>query len=174
MEYEYYDPFINKNTKGRYDVTPLFRDHDVFSNLLTDLADHIEDIKFDAIAGIDALGFVIGAPLAQLKKVGFITIRKGGKLPGRKGTVLRQSFIDYTKQRKSLEIGNDSIKKGENVLIVDEWIETGAQVKAGIKLIEKLGGRVTGILAIVVENNNSTRVLFEKYNCTAIRVVDRS
>jgi len=102
MEYEYYDQFINKETKGRYDVTPIFENSEVFSNLLNDLIEPFKDADFDKIAGLDALGFVIGGALAQKMNKGFICIRKGGKLPGINDTVLKtSSFVDYTNTSKS-------------------------------------------------------------------------
>lgn len=105
MEYEYYNQFINKETKGRYDITPIFENPKVFSNLLNDLIEPFKDEDFDKIAGLDALGFVIGGALAQKMNKGFICIRKGGKLPGVNDTVLKtSSFVDYTNTSKSFEI----------------------------------------------------------------------
>jgi adenine phosphoribosyltransferase len=70
---------------------------------------------------------------------------------------------------KSFEMYNNSIKKGDRVLIVDEWIETGGQVRAVIELIEKQGGLVVGISSINVDVNDNTKILFDKYNCKPIR-----
>ena len=121
------------------------------------------------VAGLDAFGFILGAPIALKLKKSFVPIRKGGKLPGIKGTIIRTSFIDYSKKRKSLEISTNAIKKGDKVLIVDEWIETGTQMKAAIRLIEKLGGTVIGISVLCSHKNAKTKPLFDKYNCQAIR-----
>ena len=118
-------------------VTPIFQNPNVFSNLITDLIKPFEDKKFNVIAGLDALGFIIGGAIAHKLKVSFVPVRKGGKLPGIKGTVIRTTFIDYTKKKKTFEMNNDAIKKGDRVLVVDEWIETGSQIKSPIKLIEK-------------------------------------
>lgn len=173
MNYKYYDRYINKETKGRYDVTPIFENPKVFSNLLKDLIEPFIDSGFDKIAGLDALGFVIGGAIAQTKNVGFICIRKAGKLPGINNTVLKtSSFIDYTDTSKSFEINKSSIKKGEKILLIDEWIETGTQMKAAIKLIEELNGEVIGISTLCSHKNNQTEILFEKYNLKAINVID--
>lgn len=173
MEYEYYDRYINKETKGRYDVTPIFENPEVFSNLLKDLIEPFKDSDFDKIAGLEALGFVIGAALAQLKDVGFICIRKAGKLPGINYTVLKtSSFVDYTNTSKSFEINISSIKKGEKILLIDEWIETGTQMKAAIKLIEELSGKVIGISSLCAHKNKQTEILFERYNLKAIKIID--
>lgn len=168
MDYSYYDRYINKKTKVRYDVTPIFQRPEVFSNLVDDLIRPFKD-KFDKVAAIDALGFIIGGAIANKLKVGLVPVRKGKKLPGIKGTVIRTSFTDYTKKKKSLEINKNSIKKGDRVLIVDEWIETGAQIKAAIRLIEKQGGKIIGITTICSEKTKNTEILFEKYNCKTIK-----
>ena len=172
MQYPYYDRYINKKTKGRYDVTPIFQKPAVFSRLLTDLLRPFKSTKFDKIAGLDALGFIIGGALAQKTKTGFIPIRKGGKLPGIKGTILKTTFVDYTKIQKSLEVNKSAIKKGDKILLVDEWIETGSQMKSAIKLIEKLGGKVVGISALCSHKNKQTKILFDKYNLKSIKIID--
>ncbi|MBU4502970.1 MAG: adenine phosphoribosyltransferase [Nanoarchaeota archaeon] len=170
MKYKYYDKYINKKTKGRYDVTPLFENPKSFSNLISDLLKPFKKEKFNKVAGLDALGFIIGGALSQKARVGFVTVRKLGKLPGVKGTVIKTKFKDYTKTNKGLEISKTAIKKGDKVLIVDEWIETGSQLKGTIKLIEKLGGKVIGITALVAHKSKNTKILFDKYNCKAIKV----
>ncbi len=173
MEYEYYNQYINKETKGRYDVTPIFENPEVFSNLLNDLIEPFNDKDFDKIAGLNALGFVIGGALAQRKNVGFICIRKSGKLPGINDTVLKtSSFVDYTNTSKSFEINKLSVKKGEKILLIDEWIETGTQMKASIKLIEELGGKIIGTSSLCAHKNKQTQILFDKYNLKSIRIID--
>jgi adenine phosphoribosyltransferase len=148
-------------------VTPLFADHDAFSALIVDLATPFKDLKIDYIAGIDALGFILGAALAQYLKVGFIPVRKGGKLPVAVDSV---SFVDCTAQKKSLEMRIDAIHRSSRLLLVDEWIETGTQVSAAIKLIEGHGGVIVGITAINIDENDLTQDLQEKYKCHSLQV----
>jgi len=169
MKYEYYEKHINKKTNGRYDLTTLFENKRVFSNLINDIIKPFENKKIDKIAGLDAIGFIIGGAVAQKTNKGFLAVRKGGKLPGIKGTVKRAHFTDYTKTRKSIEINKASIKKGDRILLVDEWIETGAQMKSAAKLIESLGGHVVGISVLAAEKNKNTKLLFEKYTLKAIK-----
>jgi adenine phosphoribosyltransferase len=157
---------IDTQTRGRYDVTPLFNNYAAFTNLVDDLAQRFADVEIDRVAGIDALGFILGAAIAMKMQKGFIPIRKGGKLPAR---VERAEFVDYTKEHKALEIRLNAVTRGMKVLIVDEWIETGAQMKAAIELVERLGGVVVGVATINMDENNLTRALREKYNCQAIR-----
>lgn len=161
-----YLQLIDKHTLGpRYDVTPLFADHEAFTALVEDLSKPFETIQFDMVAGIDALGFILGTALALRFRKGFLPIRKGGKLPVKADI---SHFVDYTGQEKSLELRAETIRPGTRVLVVDEWIETGAQVKAAIELIEGQGGVVVGIATIGMDDNEATRPLLEGYNCYAI------
>lgn len=152
---------IDVNTEGpRYDVTPLFADFESFSALVEELLAQSSTIEFDYVAGIDALGFILGTALSFRALKGFIPIRKGGKLPVE---TLSVNFVDYSGQEKSLEIRADAIKPGARVLLVDEWIETGAQVNAAIELIERLKGVVIGIATINIDENKETEKLKKKY-----------
>lgn len=167
MKFEYYNKHINKKTKGRCDVTPLFANPEAFERLIIDLIKPFEG-KFDKVVGLDALGFIIGGAVALKSSKGFVPVRKGGKLPGINGTVIRTSFTDYSKKKKTFEMNKGSIKKGDKVLIVDEWIETGTQVRSAIKLIEKQGGKVVGISVLNADRNERTEILFNKYHLVSI------
>jgi adenine phosphoribosyltransferase len=157
---------IDTDTPGpRYDVTPLFRDYEAFMDLVRDLGRPFESVEFEVVAGIDALGFILGTALALRFQKGFIPIRKGGKLPVEVDT---SHFVDYTGQEKSLELRTVAIERGTRVLVVDEWVETGAQVRAAIDLIERQGGVVIGVAAINVDDNEATRSLRERYNCHTV------
>lgn len=159
---------IDVNTPGRRnDVTPLFADAAAFSELITDLAAPFAPAEIDLVAGIDALGFILAAAIAVHLGKGLVPIRKGGKLP-----VLadRQEFIDYTGESKALELRAGLLQSGKRILLVDEWIETGAQIKAAIKLIERQGAIVVGIAAINIDINAMTRPILEKYRCHTVLV----
>ena len=156
-----YLKLIDQSTCGpRYDVTPIFCDIEAFSDLIDDLIDICAEIEFDTVAAIDALGFILGAGIALKVKKPLVTIRKGGKLPVE---VERARFVDYTGEEKSLEVRVDVLRPSNRVLIVDEWIETGAQVQATIELIEGLGAIVAGVVAINMDENETTRKLDERY-----------
>lgn len=173
MKFEYYDKKINKRTKGRYDITPIFQEYESFNNLINDIIKPFKNKKIDKVVGLDALGFIVGSAIALKLKKGLVVMRKDGKLPGIKGTKIKTSFVDYSKKNKSFEMNKGSIKKGEKILIADEWIETGTQVKAAIKLIEKQGGKVTGITSLVAEKTERTKTLFDNYDCKAIKIADK-
>lgn len=157
---------IDTHTTGpRYDVTPLFADGAAFAALLADLDTCFAEIAFDAVTGIDALGFILGAGLALRRGVGFIPIRKGGKLPVAADS---RTFTDYTGILKALELRHGAIAPGMRILLADEWIETGAQATAAIHLIEGQGGVIAGIATIHIDENQHTRELLTRYNCQAI------
>ena len=157
---------IDRHTqRRRYDVTPLFADSQAFSALVEDLIHPFAKIEFDCVAGIDALGFILGTAIAVRLEKGFVPIRKGGKLPVQTDTA---EFVDYTAQRKSLELRIGAIQAGTRVLVVDEWVETGAQVQAAIELLEKQGGIVIGVATINMEENAVTRRLRDKYHCLSV------
>lgn len=152
---------IDQQTNGpRYDVTPLFADAEAFASLVDDLIGQAEGCHFDLVAGIDALGFILGAAIATRTGRGFVTIRKDGKLPVE---TVSADCVDYTGHRKSLHLRPDALTGGARVLLVDEWIESGAQVRAAATLIESVGGTVAGIATIHVDVNDSTRALLNSY-----------
>jgi adenine phosphoribosyltransferase len=158
-----YLALIDHETSGnRCDVTPLFADHDAFAALVDDLAARVEPLGLDLVAGIDALGFILGAALSLRCHVGFVPIRKGGKLPVAVDTA---ECVDYTGQRKTLELRQDALAPGKRVLVVDEWIETGAQVRAAIQLIEGQGGIIAGIASLHMDDNEHTEPLRATYIC---------
>ncbi len=160
-----YLALIDTETSGsRYDVTPLFADYAAFSAVVDDLAAPFVDVGIDLVAGIDALGFILGTAVALRLKKGFLAIRKGGKLPVK---VNRVEFVDYTGQQKALEIRANALKAGMDVLLVDEWVETGAQVRAAVELVEMMHGRVAGIATINMDDNKMTRQLRQQYQVFA-------
>ena len=162
-----YLSLIDTNTSGnRYDVTPLFSHYEGFSTLVNDLAAQVSSIDIDIVACIDALGFILGTALSQKLKVGILAIRKGGKLPVKTDQI---DFIDYTGVEKQLEIRKDILIEGMRVLIVDEWIETGAQITASIKLIENQKAIVKGIVTIAMDKNDNTQLITSKYKVFTAR-----
>ena len=157
---------IDTDTPGsRCDVTPLFANSQALAALVADLTQPFEGLDFKYIAGIDALGFLLGMAAAMHLNKGFVSIRKGGKLPV---PVISRQFTDYTGLQKTLELRTDILAPGDRVLLVDEWIETGAQVTAAIKLLEELGADVIGIATINIDDNPVTRRLREAYACHAV------
>lgn len=153
---------------GRSDVTPLFADAAGFSRLLDDLLKPFDRKRLTHVAGVDALGFVLGAGLAVRAKAGFIAIRKEGKLPLSSRSLEHADFVDYMGVWKSLQVRRDSVSPQTRVLVVDDWILTGAQAKAAIALLEKLGAEVMGVAAVAIEENEATQQLREAYFCHTV------
>jgi adenine phosphoribosyltransferase len=152
---------IDTSTRPRYDITPLFADPTAFRSLVQDLSGYFHS-RFEVVAALDALGLILGAAIALHSGTGFVPIRKGGKLPSQADSV---GFVDYSNLEKILEIRRGSIIPGVRVLVVDDWIETGAQAEAAIALVEKQGGVVVGVAAINIELNPRTERLVSAYDC---------
>jgi adenine phosphoribosyltransferase len=127
------------------DITTLLKDPIGMRMLVDGLAQQYEHQKIDKIAGIEARGFIIGAALAYKLGVGFVPIRKSGKLPAE--TVGHDYELEYGADR--VEIHTDAISQGEQVLLVDDLIATGGTAEAAVALIQKLGGNVMGCAFVI-------------------------
>ncbi len=172
MNFKYYDEIINKNTTIKYDPTTIFENNEAFHNLVIDLSKPFKNNEFNTVVGLESLGLIIGGAVAFYMNKRFVAMRKGNKIPVDDKYKLKSSFVDYSGNQKEFEIRKDSIHKGDKILIVDDWVETGTQAKVAIELIEKLGGKVIGISALCFENNINTRELFTKYKCFGINIED--
>lgn len=128
------------------DVTPLLRDPGAFSEVVEALAARYRDQQIDAVAGIESRGFLFGAPLALALGVGFIPIRKIGKLPGEK--VSREYALEYG--TNTLEMHVDAARPGERVLLLDDLLATGGTAGAAAALLQDVGATVAEV-AFVVE-----------------------
>ncbi|MEZ4816888.1 MAG: adenine phosphoribosyltransferase [Flavobacteriaceae bacterium] len=120
------------------DITPLLASAEATAFCLNSLLNLVTDIKIDKVVGVESRGFFFGTLLAQQLGVGFVPVRKPGKLPF---TTLKQPYeLEYGWD--ALEIHEDAIAKGEKVLVHDDVLATGGTAKAVCQLIEKLGGEV--------------------------------
>lgn len=128
-----------------HDITPVLQSAEYFRLLVDLLVYRYMGQKVDAVAGLDARGFIIGAALAYQLNVGFIPIRKKGKLPF--DTVSQSYALEYGEA--TVEIHTDAIKPGARVLLVDDLVATGGTMLAGVELIRKLGGKVIEAAAIL-------------------------
>ena len=149
----------------RSDVTPIFAEPAAFAALVEDLARPWAGERVQQVAGLDALGFIVGTALALKLGAGFVPVRKGGKLPVAHD---RETVTDYSGIAKTLELRTGAFAPGTRVLVVDEWIETGAQARAAIALIERAGGVVVGIAAICLRKNERTADLTARYRCHSL------
>lgn len=149
----------------RSDVTPIFAEPAAFAALVDDLLAPWRGEKIDRVVGTDALGFVVGTAIALKLGVGFVPVRKGGKLPVAKEST---RFNDYSGGEKVFELRANPWPPGTRVLLTDEWIETGGTAKAAVELIERTGGVVAGIAAIAFRKNEKTASLWAKYRCHGV------
>ncbi|MDF1736130.1 MAG: adenine phosphoribosyltransferase [Minwuia sp.] len=127
------------------DVTTLWNDARGFRTAIDLLVQPYAGVRIDKVAGIEARGFVIGGAVAHQLSVGFIPIRKQNKLPG--ATIGEDYDLEYGTDR--VEIHDDAITEGQNVLIVDDLLATGGTAEAAVKLIRRAGGTVVGCCFIV-------------------------
>ena len=128
------------------DLTTLMQDPRAFRESCDILYDRYKDMRIDKIVGIDARGFVFGAVLAYKLDIGFIPVRKKGKLPWK--TIQETYSLEYGED--TLEIHEDAVEQGEKVIIVDDLIATGGTIGATVKLLKKLGADIIEC-AFVVE-----------------------
>ncbi len=127
------------------DITPLLQDAQVFRVLIDIFLQRYADAKLNYVAGLDARGFILGSVIAYELNLGFIPIRKKGKLPF--DTISEEYDLEYG--CATVEIHTDACKAGDRVLLVDDLIATGGTMIAGKKLLERLGAQVVEAAVIV-------------------------
>ena len=128
------------------DITTLLSDAEALNETIERFAEHYKNEKVDVVAGVESRGFIIGTPLAIRMGLGFIPIRKAGKLPGPTHGV--DYDLEYGKDR--VEVHQDAIYEGSRVLLVDDLIATGGTIEGSAKLVKKVGGVIVGY-AFVIE-----------------------
>jgi len=127
------------------DITPLLRDPAGFKATIDRFVEHFKDAKLDYIVAIEARGYMLGAPLAYQLGVGFVPVRKPGKLPGTKFT--EEYALEYG--TNSLEIHDDAVGPGATVLVVDDLLATGGTAAATGRLLERLGAKIAGFAFLI-------------------------
>ena len=145
------------------DVTTLLKEGQDFKEAIDKMAEKI-DYEIDKVIGIEARGFIVGAPLAYKLSKGFIPIRKPGKLSCEKISV--EYDLEYGTD--SIEMHVDGIKKGEKVVIVDDLLATGGTSQAAIKLVESLGAEVAGLLFLMELDDINGRQKLKNYRVDSI------
>jgi len=133
-------PHYPKNGIMFRDITTLLKDSEGLQLAISSLVKHFKNTKIDKVAGIEARGFILGAAVAYELGLGFIPIRKKGKLPG--ATVGQDYALEYGTDR--IEIHTDAISEGDSILLIDDLIATGGTANAACSLIVNMGGMITG------------------------------
>lgn len=157
-------PDFPKKGIGFKDITTLLKDRLAFQRAVDELAEGFRHKKIDKIVGIESRGFIFGAALAYKWNVGFVPVRKPAKLPAE---TLREEYqLEYGKD--GIEIHRDAITPGESVLIVDDLLATGGTASAAARLVEKLGGEITGVAFLIELAFLNGREKLKKYEVTSI------
>lgn len=160
--------------KKKYSIYSPWADKRLFHLIIEELAQPFEHMRVDKVLGLEARGFILGAPVAYLLHAGFVVARKKGKMHTvySDQDVYSETFTDYSHTSKTLEIEKHEkgIQKGDKVVIVDDWFETGNQGHAAIRLVEKAGGSVVGISIMLDDMRNEVRNSFTNFQLNALVV----
>lgn len=128
-----------------YDITTLLMNGEAFQHALDKLHEVVEETRPDHIVAIESRGFLFGAPLAALSRIGLVLVRKQGKLPG---AVISHSY-DLEYGTDTIEISEGFIQPGNQVLIIDDLLATGGTARATKTLLENIGANVVGTLCLI-------------------------
>jgi adenine phosphoribosyltransferase len=127
------------------DITTLLKDGAAYKQAIDEIAIYAQKLNVDVVAGPEARGFVIGAPLSYALGAGFAPVRKPGKLPS--NTVSAEYDLEYGKD--VLEIHKDAIQPGQRVLIADDLLATGGTISTTVNLVKQLGGEIVGAAFLI-------------------------
>ena len=142
------------------DITPVLSDIDALRTSIKEMAAPFTNLGIDIVVGIESRGFIFGAPIADLLNAGFVPVRKPGKLPWKTESVSYE--LEYGTD--ALEIHEDAITEGQNVLIVDDLLATGGTAEATCKLVSKLGGNIKGLSVLIELKDLNGRKRLNQYN----------
>ena len=146
------------------DITTLLKDKEAFKESLDVLEKEVASLDFDYIVGIESRGFIFGAPLADRLGVGFIPVRKPGKLPAE----IEKVSYDLEYGQNELEMHKDALNKGDKVLIIDDLIATGGSAQATAKLIESQGAKVAAFAFLIELTSLKAREKLSDYKITSL------
>ena len=163
----WYLPLMAPNVKGErfawLDPSTIYINAAAFHALVDDLIAPFDASEIDVVAGFDAMGFVLGSAIATRLGKGFLSIRKVGKVPVETDVV---DFVNYSRRTQQMEMRKPAFAPGTRVLLVDQWVETGGTMDAGIRLVERQGGIVAGIATVCIEETAGGVVYRERYRCS--------
>lgn len=151
------------------DITTLVKEGEAFKEVVDIIRDDLKEKKIDYIAGPEARGFLLGAAVAYSLGVGFIPIRKPGKLPAE--TISHEYDLEYGSN--TLEIHTDAIEKGAKVAIVDDLLATGGTILSVAKLIESLGGEIVAMEFLIELESLKGREKLKNYYINSLIKYDK-
>lgn len=146
------------------DITPVLQDSKALKEVIGSMVETVKAMKPDVIVGIESRGFILGVPVAVELGVGFVPVRKAGKLPA--DTIKAEYALEYG--TNVVEIHRDAITPGMRVVIVDDLLATGGTAKAAVELVEQLDGEVEGISFLIELEFLKGRELLNGYNVSAL------
>ncbi|MDI3257488.1 MAG: adenine phosphoribosyltransferase [Kyrpidia sp.] len=146
------------------DITPLLKDGRAYRAAIDTLASMVRPLGSEVVVGPEARGFVIGGPLAYALGVGFVPVRKAGKLPAE--TVSVSYELEYGSDR--LDIHRDALRPGQRVLVADDLLATGGTLRSTICLAERLGAVVTGCAFLIELTELEGRAKLAGYNVLSL------
>ena len=146
------------------DITTLIGDGEALKVTVDKIAEYLRDKKIDLVVGPEARGFIFGVPVAYALGVGFVPVRKKGKLPGE--TIGINYGLEYGTD--TLEIHKDAIKKGQRVAVVDDLLATGGTIDAVTKLIEDVGGEIVSVDFVIELTGLKGRDKLENYDVLSL------
>lgn len=152
-----------------YDITTLWKDPQLFQLTLDKLQELVKPFKANKVAGIEARGFVFAAALADRLKLGFVPLRKAGKLPA--DSIKEGYNLEYGNDH--LEIHNDAIETGDNILLIDDLIATGGSLTAAARLVEHLGGNISAIACLIGLDFLPTNPYLQRYDLRCVINYDK-
>lgn len=150
------------------DITTLLKDPIGLRTTIQEITHRYQGVKIDKVAGIESRGFIVGTPVAYELELGFVPIRKKGKLPSQ--TLGCDYQLEYGTDR--IEIHVDAIQKGDRVLLVDDLIATGGTAEAAVKLIESMGGIVVECCFVIDLPDIGGRARLEKMGHTVFSLCE--
>ena len=146
------------------DVTPLLQDSEAYQYTIDAWCDFARTVQADVIVGPEARGFLFGCPTAYALNIGFVPIRKPGKLP--RETISVSYDLEYGSN--VLHMHKDALKPGQRVVLIDDLLATGGTIQAGAKLVESLGAVVAGMAFVIVLDALKGRELLHDYEVMSL------
>lgn len=146
------------------DITPLLAEPKAFATAIDALAEPFTEAGIKYVAAVEARGFIFGAAVAERLGAGFVPIRKKGKLPYQTASIT----YDLEYGTDTLQVHTDAVEKDAKVLMVDDLLATGGTMDAAARLIEKIGGRVAGIVFLIELTELNGRAKLQQYKIESL------
>ncbi|MCD6082988.1 adenine phosphoribosyltransferase [Candidatus Aerophobetes bacterium] len=142
------------------DITPLLQDSSSFRRAVDLLSRHYQGKELDLVVSVEARGFILGAPLAYKLGLGFVPVRKPGKLPYK----VERTTYELEYGQDTIEIHQDAIRRGDRVLVFDDLLATGGTARGICDLVEKLGGKIAGVCFLIELTSLKGRDKLKEYD----------